>query len=66
MLGTIIAIGAFITTYGPTILAVVGALHIPALLIVNLTKTPKDNEYLERFYGAIQVVAGQITKKSVL
>jgi len=64
MISNIIALGVFINEYGPTIISLVMALHIPALFIVNLTKTPKDNEALARFYGAIQVIAGQITKKS--
>ena len=48
--------------------ALVVALHGVALVIVNLTPTPKDDEFLGRYsrmavrlYRAIEILAGVIT-----
>ena len=35
--------------------------HGLALIIVNLTKTPKDNEALAKAYKLIEVIAGLVT-----
>lgn len=40
------------------------AAHAAALVIVNLTPTPKDNEVLAKVYKVIQVAAGLVTKKA--
>ena len=49
-------------------IAVAIAVHGAAVAIVNLTPTPKDNEYLSRYskmavklYRAIEILAGVIT-----
>jgi hypothetical protein len=49
-------------------IAVAVAVHGAALAIVNLTPTPKDNEYLSRYsrmtvklYRAIEILAGVVT-----
>lgn len=39
------------------------AAHGLALVIVNLTKTPKDNEAVAKAYKLIEVVAGIITPR---
>ncbi len=38
------------------------AIHALALLIVNLTPTPKDNEVVTKYYRVIEVLAGIITR----
>lgn len=40
------------------------ALHAAALVIVNLTPTPKDNEALGRAYGGLEYLAGIISPKA--
>jgi hypothetical protein len=40
------------------------AAHGFALVIVNLTKTPKDNEALAKAYKLIEIVAGVITPRA--
>lgn len=42
----------------------VAALHVLALIVVNLTPTPRDNEWLMKAYGLAQLFTGLITKKS--
>jgi hypothetical protein len=49
-------------------IAVAVAVHGAALAIVNLTPTPKDNEYLGRYsrmavklYRAIEILAGVVS-----
>ena len=41
---------------------IVGALHILALAIVNVTPTPKDNEIYGKVYKVIEMIAGIISK----
>lgn len=36
--------------------------HALALIIVNLTPTPKDNEALAKFYRAVEFLAGIVTR----
>lgn len=43
------------------VVEIVLALHGAAVLIVNLTHTPKDDELVRRFYRAIELFAGFIT-----
>ena len=38
--------------------------HGLALVIVNMTKTPKDNEALAKAYKLIEVVAGIVTPRA--
>jgi hypothetical protein len=38
------------------------AIHGVAILIVNLTPTPKDNEVVAKYYRVIEVLAGIITR----
>jgi hypothetical protein len=38
------------------------AAHAVAIVIVNLTPTPKDNEAVARFYKVLEFLAGIITK----
>jgi hypothetical protein len=38
------------------------AVHGVALLIVNLTPTPKDDEALAKYYRAVEFLAGFVTK----
>jgi hypothetical protein len=35
-----------------------------ALAIVNLTPTPKDNDFLKSIYSKIELLAGLITNKA--
>jgi len=41
-----------------SLVKIVLAAHALALLIVNLTPTPKDNEILAKLYGWIEKIAG--------
>ena len=47
-----------------TFLTVAGAAHGFALVICNLTKTPKDDELLAKAYKVIEVVAGIVTPRA--
>lgn len=38
------------------------AVHGVAILIVNLTPTPKDNEAVAKYYRVVEVLAGIITR----
>jgi hypothetical protein len=38
------------------------AVHGLALLIVNLTPTPKDDQALAKYYKAVEFLAGLVTK----
>jgi hypothetical protein len=42
------------------IVAVLGALHIIALAVVNVTPTPKDNEIYGKVYKIVEKLAGII------
>ncbi len=44
------------------ILAYIAAIHGIAAVIVNLTPTPRDDEFLAKYYGALEKIAGIITK----
>lgn len=44
------------------LLAILFAIHALAVLIVNLTPTPKDDAAVAKFYKVIEVLAGIITK----
>jgi len=47
-----------------TVVAVAGALHVLATVIVNVTPTPKDNELYAKLYSWIEKLAGVFTKKA--
>jgi hypothetical protein len=40
---------------------VAAGLHSAALVIVNLTKTPKDDDFVAKAYKLIEIVAGIVT-----
>ena len=47
------------------------AIHAAAVVIVNITPTPKDDEYLDSFthiivkvYRAVEILAGIVTKRA--
>lgn len=46
------------------LLTVVLAIHAPAVAIVNLTPTPKDDAVLAKAYKVVEVVAGLVSKKA--
>lgn len=57
----------YITTYLPYVNAALDFLvyaHLAALVIVNATVTPKDNEILAKAYGYVEVLAGLIGYKA--
>lgn len=54
----------FITEHGAEIVTVLVSLHAIALVVVNLTPTPKDNELLSKAYRLVEVVAGLISPKA--
>lgn len=52
-------------------IALAVAIHGVALVIVNITPTPKDNEYLDsvsrvlvKVYRAIEILAGIVSRKA--
>ena len=47
-----------------TFLTVAAASHGLALAIVNLTKTPKDDQALAAVYKVIEVIAGIVTPRA--
>lgn len=53
---------AFITAHWLDIIALGAALHGLALVIVNITPTPVDNQVYAKFYKVIEVLAGIVTK----
>jgi hypothetical protein len=48
--------------HATTFLTVAASIHAAALVIVNLTKTPKDDEILAKTYRIIEIFAGIVTK----
>jgi len=40
------------------------AVHALALAIVNLTPTPKDNEWVAKGYRVLEIAAGLLSKKA--
>lgn len=46
------------------IAGIAGAAHVLALAIVNVTKTPKDNEILAKVYAVLSFVGGLVTKEA--
>lgn len=52
----------YLTANWSQILTAIAAIHAAALVIVNLTKTPKDDEVLTRVYRVVEILAGVVTK----
>lgn len=46
-----------------TVLAAIVAAHSLAIVVVNLTPTPKDDAFVASFYRWVEVVAGIVTRK---
>jgi hypothetical protein len=53
---------SFLVAHWVDIVAIGAAAHGLALVIVNTTKTPKDNEVYNKIYKIVEVIAGIITK----
>lgn len=53
----------WVTANWDGILAVVSAVHVLALAIVNLTPTPKDDAFVAKVYTVVEKVAGIFTAK---
>jgi len=45
-----------------TVFEILLAGHALALVVVNLTPTPKDNEAVAKFYRAVEFLAGIVTR----
>jgi hypothetical protein len=56
------AVIAFIAAHWVDIIAIGAAAHALALVIVNTTATPKDDELYGKFYKFIEVIAGIVTR----
>ena len=46
------------------IVAALFAIHAAAVVIVNLTPTPKDDVWVARYYRILEIFAGIVTKLS--
>jgi len=57
-----ILVMSFVTEHWSNIVGIAGAAHLLALAIVNVTPTPKDDEIYGKFYKAIEMLAGIVTK----
>jgi hypothetical protein len=55
---------AYVVAHLPEIVAALFAIHAAAVIIVNLTPTPKDDVYVAKFYRFIEILAGIVTKLS--
>lgn len=55
---------AYVFANLPEIVAALFALHAAAVVIVNLTPTPKDDAYVAKFYRFVEILAGIVTKLS--
>lgn len=53
---------AFLAAHWVDIAAIAAAAHALALVIINVTPTPVDNEVYGKFYKFIEVIAGIVTK----
>jgi len=47
-----------------TAIELLAAGHALALAIVNLTKTPKDNEAVAKAYRLVEIIAGLVTPRA--
>lgn len=50
----------FLVTNGPDVLAVIGAVYIIALFIVNRTPTTADNEALDKVYKFVLSILAKL------
>lgn len=41
---------------------IVGAIHVAALVIVNVTPTPKDDQWVSRIYRWFEILGGVVTE----
>lgn len=55
----------FLLAHYAEIVTALAAIHVAAMAIVNLTPTPKDNEFVENIYRYIEVVAGILHESNV-
>jgi len=55
---------AFLIAKAPEIVAALLAVHAAAVLIVNLTPTPKDDIFVAKMYRVIEILAGIVTRLS--
>jgi hypothetical protein len=53
-----------IAAHLPEIVAALFAIHAAAVVIVNLTPTPKDDVWVARYYRILEILAGIVTKLS--
>lgn len=51
-----------IIAHAQQLITVLLAIHAIAVVIVNLTPTPKDDAAVAKFYKVVEVLAGIITK----
>lgn len=51
-----------IIDHAQQLIAILFAVHALAVLIVNVTPTPKDDAVVSKFYKIIEVLAGIVTK----
>jgi hypothetical protein len=47
-----------------TFLTLAASLHGAALVICNLTKSPKDDEFVAKAYKLIEILAGIVTPRA--
>ncbi len=55
---------SWLTENTEALVTLVVAVHAVALIIVNLTPTPKDDEKLAKVYKVVEKFAGVITRKA--
>ena len=58
----VMEIFAFLIAKAPEFLAALFAVHAAAVAIVNLTPTPKDDEFVSKAYRVIEILAGIVNK----
>ena len=54
----------WITDNMEKIVGILVAIHVVAVMIVNMTPTPKDDAVVAKVYAFIEKLAGIVTKKS--
>lgn len=52
----------YLTENWTEVVGMLAALHMLALAIVNVTPTPKDDEFYGKVYKIIEIIAGIVTK----
>lgn len=58
------AIFSWLTENWESVVAILAAAHGLAVVIVNLTPTPKDDEWVAKIYSVVEMVAGLFTSKA--